>query len=364
MEFVEFFTGGGGAHIGLRAAGLTPRLAVEWNADCRETIRLNDPHVTIDDADMFEFTVGDVMKRNGIGPDFAGLIWLSPPCQGISEAGKKQGKEDPRNNLLYTVSAACRYAPNAWVVMEQVPGLLMGKAKPLFRKLKRKIRKAKRKYTAWKLTATDFGLAQKRKRLFLVCPPVGQPVPPKPQGNWAGLPPKMLMEVIHPKCGFEDPDPKIIPLLPNEKVLMQGIPPGRNWTTAFRAREYMLGYWMRRKAKGKDLGDVMPKYPGHLRRLSWHEPAPTVIASWPQAFNFRVHPCHPQEDRYLTNGECRELQGFPRSYLIYGSEQTEINSKGQKKKITPAMSRRRQIGNAVPPPFAEKIGRPILASAT
>jgi len=55
--------------------------------------------------------------------------------------------------------------------------------------------------------------------------------------------------------------------------------------------------------------------------------------------------CHPIELRPLSVEEYKALQGFPRDWFIAGSTSDQY----------------RQIGNAVPVPLGEAIGRTIIA---
>ena len=369
MDYVSLFSGCGGADCGLMQAGLKSRLHVEWNIDCRRSLKRNDPDCPIDDANLFDLSVGTVLQRNGLGADFGGLIWLSPPCQGLSESGKKLGWDDPRNELLFTVAEACRYAPQAWIVMEQVRGVRMGNAKPLWEELLFQIEETGRESCPWLLHAVHFGLAQTRKRIFLICPPQGHPMPEMPHGDWELFQPPTLFDAIHPTTGFVDKYPKIIELSDNEQWLREGIPAGGNWRDTFRGREYVFGYWKRKvrriRAEGKVIASrPRPPMPRHLARLAWDKPTGTVMACWPSHMGSHVGMVHPDLPRHLTNGELFALQGFPPEWIIKakGYDETIKDKDGKDKvvKISAQRSRRRQIGNAVPPIFAQVVAESIL----
>lgn len=78
-------------------------------------------------------------------------------------------------------------------------------------------------------------------------------------------------------------------------------------------------------------------------RLWWDKPAPTITTKFFSISNGRF--AHPEEDRALSLREGATLQSFPRNYVFKA---------GSRDKIA------RLIGNAVPPMYAEKIGRAIV----
>ena len=53
-----------------------------------------------------------------------------PPCQGFSMIGKRQ-KDDPRNLLLYEFARIVEELQPRYWVMENVEGLMMGKARSI-----------------------------------------------------------------------------------------------------------------------------------------------------------------------------------------------------------------------------------------
>jgi DNA (cytosine-5)-methyltransferase 1 len=90
------------------------------------------------------------------------------PCQSFSVAGLRGGLADPRGNLALTYLAiAERYQPR-WVVWENVPGVLSaddGRALGAFLGGLAELGYG----FAWRvLDAQYFGLAQRRKRVFVV----------------------------------------------------------------------------------------------------------------------------------------------------------------------------------------------------
>jgi DNA (cytosine-5)-methyltransferase 1 len=83
-------------------------------------------------------------------------------------------------------------------------------------------------------------------------------------------------------------------------------------------------------------------------RMSWGEPSPTITT---QAYNFGTGRFgHPEQDRAITLREAAMLQGFPRTYkFVRPGAVVEFNSIG------------RHIGNAVPPPLGEAVGRHFIS---
>lgn len=90
------------------------------------------------------------------------------PCQSFSVAGLRKGLADPRGNLaLVYLAIAARYRPR-WLVWENVPGILSADGGRAFGSFVGGLGELGYGY-AWRvLDAQYFGLAQRRKRVFLV----------------------------------------------------------------------------------------------------------------------------------------------------------------------------------------------------
>lgn len=90
------------------------------------------------------------------------------PCQSFSVAGLRKGLDDPRGNLaLVYLAIAERYRPR-WLVWENVPGVLSSDEGRAMGSFLGGLAKLGYGY-AWRvLDAQYFGLAQRRKRVFVV----------------------------------------------------------------------------------------------------------------------------------------------------------------------------------------------------
>ncbi len=90
------------------------------------------------------------------------------PCQSFSVAGLRAGLADPRGNLMLTYLAiAARYRPE-WVVWENVPGVLSSNGGHDFASFLRGLGELGYGFAYRVLDAQYFGLAQRRKRVFVV----------------------------------------------------------------------------------------------------------------------------------------------------------------------------------------------------
>lgn len=104
------------------------------------------------------------------------MIWSSFPCQAFSQAGSRKGEADERNGWPWTVDAIDRFKPR-WFVAENVRGLL---SMPYLQDtILPDLRKRFRHVGYWVLDAADFGVPQRRRRVFLWAgeAPLRPPVP-------------------------------------------------------------------------------------------------------------------------------------------------------------------------------------------
>ena len=90
------------------------------------------------------------------------------PCQSFSVAGLRKGLDDPRGNLMLTYLAiAQRYRPK-WLVWENVPGVLSSEGGRDFAALLRGLAELGYGWAYRVLDAQYFGVAQRRRRVFVV----------------------------------------------------------------------------------------------------------------------------------------------------------------------------------------------------
>src|SRR5580765_6748742 len=96
------------------------------------------------------------------------VLVFGSPCQSYSVAGQRLGLADPRGNLaLVALGIVARLRP-PWFVFENVPGLLSSRDGSDFGLLLRTMDDLGY-HVAWRvLDAQFFGLAQRRKRVFVV----------------------------------------------------------------------------------------------------------------------------------------------------------------------------------------------------
>ena len=90
------------------------------------------------------------------------------PCQSFSVAGLRKGLADPRGNLMLTYLAiADQYRPE-WVVWENVPGVLSSNGGRDFASFLRGLAELGYGFAYRILDAQYFGVAQRRRRVFVV----------------------------------------------------------------------------------------------------------------------------------------------------------------------------------------------------
>src|SRR5262245_1190725 len=161
---IDLFAGAGGLSLGLQAAGWELVAAVERDHDACETYRANvGDHVV--EASIEDVDAADL-------PD-CDLIAGGPPCQGFSYAGKRD-PNDPRNRLWREFFRIVEGKQPAWVLIENVRGMLSaGEDKALvtaFAKIGYHV-------SPYLLNAADYGVPQRRLRVFYVGNRLGLPNP-------------------------------------------------------------------------------------------------------------------------------------------------------------------------------------------
>ena len=96
------------------------------------------------------------------------LLCGGTPCQSFSVAGLRKGLDDPRGNLMLTFGAiAAKYRPK-WLVWENVPGVLSSNGGRDFGAFLGMLGELGYGFAYRVLDAQYFGVAQRRRRVFVV----------------------------------------------------------------------------------------------------------------------------------------------------------------------------------------------------
>jgi DNA (cytosine-5)-methyltransferase 1 len=196
MRSIELFAGAGGLAMGLTNAGFKNELVVEWDRDACSTIQYNQAKGVREVID-WNLVPGDVRDFSFRAyEDRIDIVAGGPPCQPFSMGGKHLGFKDERNMFPEMIRAVREVRPKA-VLVENVKGLMRGTFKNYVEYirlqlthptlLQRKdeswedhLRRLERHHTRGKvkdlsynvvlrlLNAADFGVPQKRERVFFV----------------------------------------------------------------------------------------------------------------------------------------------------------------------------------------------------
>ena len=330
MINVSLFTGAGGLDLGLERAGIELDLAVENDANCRETLNANRryfarPFYIMDD-------VNDLVPEDL--PAYPDVVSGGPPCQSFSHAGKRGFLTDPRGALMLQFIMLIQKMRPRFFVMENVPGLMTAQKGALVRE---SILPAMRPYQVGYaiVNAVDYGTAQLRKRVVFI----GSLQWELTQDVLTMLAPaqsrgRVLRDAIWGLRGNAGPGSGYSPEV---REVYERVPEGRNWRHL--RDTYGEAYCDRVMGGAKEGGRT-----GFWRRLAWDKPAPTLVA-WPVQKATGL--CHPEETRPLSIAEYAALQDFPKGYQLVGSMQSQY----------------RQLGNAVPVNLGEAIGMGLLEAA-
>lgn len=330
---ISLFSGGGGLDIGSHYAGIPVVISTDIEKDCIETLKMNSIF------NKTKLILGDLseIKKEEFesileGVEFNKKIVIGgAPCQPFSKAGywvghnSRKGIDDPRAKLVDEYLRVVQDIKPDGFVFENVESLLHPTNKIIVEQFLNLIEEEGFKYKIIRANAQDYGVPQKRKRLF----------------------------IIGTKGTFKSDEPKKThaPVELAEKLKLKPYESVGKFIQEFNTDEYFEQYEV---AKGgtyyEDLCEVPPGsnykaltewagYPNpkfiadkrfwsFLLKLSPDLPSWTITAQpgpWVGPFHW--------DNRRLRVPEAAAIQTFPKGYKFYGSRR----------------SVQKQIGNAVPP---------------
>lgn len=343
MRYVSFYSGCGGLDLGTELAGFDPVLKVEldnWSVETLRAVRRKaggGPPVLQEDMDIL-VTTGTLKDLRDSNID---LVVGGPPCQGFSVAGRMD-PEDLRSRQVFTFLDAVRQVRPRAFIMENVAALTGKRWSLVLDRLRARAERSGYNVSVHVLDAAEFGVPQRRSRMFMT--------------------------------GLLDGELPAIP--PGAFMTGDGISAGR----ALRAVKWPVEDDLVTPAKIIPCkSPVLRKSPyagmlfnGGGRVINLNEPAQTLPATmggnrtpiidlgqlkrgavpWIEGYHKRLYVLHgePLKNlpghslmRRISVREALVLQGFDVNYPVQG----------------PACARYRQVGNAVPPALSEAVSRAV-----
>lgn len=175
MTALDLFCGAGGAGAGIEAAGFDVVAAVDNDEQVLQTYveNMGETWPVKHDLSVVDLGVLPEMVRNPV------YVHGSPPCKGFSQAAGKRDENDPRNSLVFSFIDWVEELCPKVVTMENVVGMT-NITSSFMDEMVAAYREAG--YSAkWRiLNAADYGVPQKRRRVFTVAWRQGH----EAEGDW------------------------------------------------------------------------------------------------------------------------------------------------------------------------------------
>lgn len=167
----SLFAGIGGFDLGFERAGFKASWAVEIDAKAQAVLRLRFPDANLHDD------VREVGAHN-LGP--VDVVTFGSPCQDLSVAGKRAGLAGERSGLFHESTRIIRelrvkYGKPDFAIWENVPGAFSSNGGRDFAVVVQEMVNLGARDVAWRvLDSRFFGVAQRRRRVFLVADFAGE----------------------------------------------------------------------------------------------------------------------------------------------------------------------------------------------
>ena len=385
LRYIDLFAGAGGLSLGLYNAGLKGVFAIEKNADAFSTLK----HNLIDNKEHFDWpkwlpkTHHDIIEFvSNYEEEIKGLkgkidvVVGGPPCQGFSMAGKRD-HTDIRNTMVHYYLDIIEMIMPKYLILENVHGFTLefkedSTKKPYSQIVIEKLTSLGYNVRTAEIKMDEYGVPQKRLRFILVGSLKNniEDFFDKLKNNSSAFLEKKglksnssvedaIGDLLKSNGRYKCPDCKQdfesgvygeIQSAYQEfarRDMGALMPNSHRFAKHTKAIEDMQQRMISTVTPGVRITPKDNLVEGLKRRgvtlLDRTGPAPTVT-SHPDDF------VHYSEPRILTVREMARLQSFPDWYEFQGKYTTG----GQLRKLD--VPRYTQVGNAVPPLFAEQLG--------
>lgn len=173
---VDLFCGAGGLTSGFREAGIMSVLSNDIEPSACITLKINHPEINVLCGDITDKRIKDRIIKAAVSGG-AEIICGGPPCQGFSMAGYRSS-EDPRNQLFRDFIEIVRRVKPKVIIFENVEGLLSFQKGHVYKDILKLFSEVGYYTEGRTLMANEYGVPQKRKRVFIICTRIGLGIMP------------------------------------------------------------------------------------------------------------------------------------------------------------------------------------------
>jgi DNA (cytosine-5)-methyltransferase 1 len=338
LKAIDFFCGAGGMSYGFSQAGIRVLGGIDHDADCKGTYEGNIENANYMQRDITGLSCEAVADFFGISPNDDQLVFCGcSPCQFWSKVQTDRTKSRRTAFLLQHFERFILHFRPGFVVVENVPGLLRNKRHTILPKFTEFLTHQGYSFKDGIVDANHYGVPQHRRRYLLIATrlldQVTLPLPSKNSsltvryaiGKRAGL-----SSLAAGQGDRKDPLHRAAALSSKNLRRIKKTPDDGGDRSSWR------GY---RKLQLKAYDGHDDIFADVYGRMHWDRPAPTITTRFNSLSNGRFG--HPKQHRAISLREGAILQSFPRKFRFLGSSNASIA---------------RQIGNAVPPRMARRIG--------
>lgn len=320
---IDLFSGCSGFSTGLLDAGFRVVSGIDFDRSSIECYDYNHSYRGSKGvvSDISQLSGRKLLEISGV--DSCDLLVGGPPCQAFSIAGKRRALEDVRGQLIFDfVRLVSEVKPQVFI-MENVPNITKFDQGNLFSTIITSLSELGY-YVDYKvLYAADYGIPQMRKRVFVVGCQHQQLSFPEPTHCSE---PSPLFQTLPRYVSTQDAIGDLPDVTTEESKLIPNHEPTLHGPQMIEAFEKLKPGTRDRKTFHDKL---------HPEKLSY-----TLRAG---SGNFSpLRPVHYQYPRVLTVRESARIQSFSDDFIWVDS--------------IPRMQQYRQVGNAVPPLMAQKLG--------
>ena len=356
VKFISLFDGIYGFGLGFERAGMECVGRSEIDQHCNVLMDKRRPNIP---------NYGDVRNVTKENTPPADIICGGFPCQDISVAGKRAGLAGERSGMWYEYARIIEELRPRWVVIENVPGLLSSNRGRDMGAIIGTLAEFGYGWAYRRLDAQYFGLAQRRKRMFIIgclTPGRAAQVLFEPEsGAWDPPPSREKGEGIAGTIGARTCRSVGAQDAMNNHMLYSIMPMNSGKDYKARQVEVTQPIVISGNHHGNQGGDYVVSVNARQDPIISIDQAQTLDGLGNcQAVALLSRPGMKQQNyiawhknqgvgvRRLTPTECERLQGFPDGWTAGGQSDTQ---------------RYKQLGNAVAVPVAEWIGRRIMEYA-